>query len=110
MMLACRSTAERHRSLSQGYNREHRLDNWFRGWPSRSALLESQESVGQKKYWLRRLDYRVHAMSPSVGSRQEEDGGRKLLQRAVQAANQLTRSALPKVGAPKSGAWCEGDP
>lgn len=58
-MLTCRSTAERHRSLAQGYIQEHRLDYWFRGCTSRSALLESQESAGRKKYWLRRLDYRV---------------------------------------------------
>lgn len=77
MMLACRSTAERHRSQSQGYIREPRLDDWFRGWPSRSALLESQDCAGRKKYWLRRLEYRASAISPSGESQQEGDGGKK---------------------------------
>ena len=47
MMLACRRTAERHQGLSQGYIRQHRLADWFRGWLSRSAPLESQEAAGQ---------------------------------------------------------------
>jgi predicted oxidoreductase len=55
------------------------------GWPSRSALLESQESAGRKKHWLRRFEYRMHttAHADSVGWTQV-DGGRRLFQRAGQ--------------------------
>lgn len=57
----------RHQGLSQGYIREHGLDNWFRGRPSRSASLESQESAGRKNHWLRRAEQVLRAYYISLG-------------------------------------------
>lgn len=82
MMLACRPSADRHRRLCQGYIRERRLDNWFRGRRGRSAPLESQESAGPEKNWLRRLQQVLCAYYIPLGRvPAAEDGGKELLQR-----------------------------
>lgn len=108
MMVTCRSSAERHRGLSQGYIRERRLDNWFRGWPSRSALLKSQESAGRIKALASMSRELCMLYSPRLSPRRR----RRRETLTTGAANgQSTNTIGPsKVGAPKSGARLRGRP
>lgn len=96
MMMTCRLSAERHRGLSQGYIRECGLDNWFRGWLSKSALLKSQESAGRVKALASMSRELCMLYSPRLSPRRR--WRRETLTTALQTANQLTRSALPKWG------------